>query len=100
MDVETHPVDPGTVQWYYSMLLFLDDQEEPRRSRSNMDDESTDNEEIESEASPAAQSTPATQSTQQSPPATQTTSQSTPDTHSITNTLFNRSRPKSNANET
>ena len=30
--------------WYYSMLLFLDDQEEPRRSRSNMDDESIDNE--------------------------------------------------------
>ncbi|CAG9814659.1 unnamed protein product [Phaedon cochleariae] len=29
--------------WYYSMLLFLDDQEEPRRSRLNMDDESTDN---------------------------------------------------------
>ncbi|CAH4036703.1 unnamed protein product [Pieris brassicae] len=55
--------------------------------------------EIESEASPAAQSTPqsppATQSAQQSPPATQTTSQSTPDTRSITNTLFNRSRPKS-----
>ncbi|CAH4034406.1 unnamed protein product [Pieris brassicae] len=68
-----------------------------------MDDESTDNEEIESEASPAAQSTPqsppATQSTQQSPPATQTTSQSTPDTRSITNTLFNRSRPKRYANE-
>ncbi|VVD05954.1 unnamed protein product [Leptidea sinapis] len=74
--------------WYYSMLLFLDDHEEPRRSRSNMDDESTDNE-----------SPPATQSTQQSPPATQTTSQSTPDTRSITNTLFNRSRPKRNANE-
>lgn len=59
--------------------------------------------EIESEASPAAQSTPqsppATQSPPQSPPATQTTSQSTPDTRSITNTLFNRSRPKRNANE-
>lgn len=59
--------------------------------------------EIESEASPAAQSTPqsppATQSTPQSPPATQTPSQSTPDTRSITNTLFNRSRPKRNANE-
>ena len=30
--------------WYYSIMLFLDDQEEPRHSRSNMDDESTENE--------------------------------------------------------
>ncbi|XP_045761834.1 uncharacterized protein LOC123865057 [Maniola jurtina] len=97
--------------WYYSMLLFLDDQVEPRHSCSNMDDESTDNEEIESEAqsSLAAQSTsqssPAAQSTSESSPAAQSTSQSptatqsTPETRSIANTSFNRSCSKRNANE-
>ncbi|KAG5895827.1 hypothetical protein JTB14_028531 [Gonioctena quinquepunctata] len=69
--------------WYYPLLAFLNEQEEPRSSRSNIIDDNIPEEELIDETQPP----PAAYTGSETLPATETTSGSQPATASTSGTL-------------